>query len=142
MISGNERADGTLPSVGMAIMWDESTIQDYSFRLAFPIFSVGWGTPGEGRAGPLTIAVEGGSAPELAVLLFQQKELAELYADQASEADPEATLHISQFKDGIELVSFLRDVQGQVVHAVWDATFRPNQLKTIPIAELIEIVER
>jgi hypothetical protein len=71
------------------------------------------------------------------VLLFKNRELAELYAEQAHEAQPNRRLAVLEVVDEEVLDSLLSGLPPQIDHVLWDATYRAQVLKLSPIRDVL-----
>lgn len=97
-------------------------------RLDFPVFTVG-----QSASDVVIVDILGTDC----VLLFNKKELAELYIEQAMTAGSPPLLPI-EFNAPASLRTFLQSMSHQKVEGtVWDATLRPETFKIVLITRLL-----
>src|SRR5262249_26771387 len=59
------------------------------------------------------------------VLLYKTRELAELYIEQAQQADPNAALELPALNNKRDLLDMLQQLPASADHLLWDAPLKP-----------------
>jgi hypothetical protein len=104
-------------------------------NLRYPIFAVVTAEPG-GEENLVVIEADG----EDCLPLFRTRELAELYLEQAEDADAPAPLALHACRGDAELAHLLEQLPGSVAHVVWDATAQAQVLRVTAVRALLGVV--
>ena len=104
----------------------------HELSLRYPVYAVLSAEPGGDADGLVVIEVEGNDS----LLLFLNREVAELYVEQAQAPCSEAPLTLRACRGDDELEHLLSQLPGSVTHIIWDATPRARALKVTAVAEL------
>lgn len=71
------------------------------------------------------------------ILLFNAKELAELYIAQSVDAGLSASLGVIRIGDAGQFQQGIEHLPAEVTHAIWDTTLEPQYFKMVSIDELL-----
>jgi hypothetical protein len=74
------------------------------------------------------------------VPLFQNRELGELYLEQAQNAGSDVPLTLHACHNDAELEHLLVQLPASVGNVVWDTTLQPQAIKVTPVDDLLGII--
>jgi hypothetical protein len=101
--------------------------------LRYPVFAVLSAEPG-GEQGLVVVEVDGQDS----LLLFRNREVAELYLEAAEADNAPLTLH--ELPGDEELEHLLAQLPTSTTQVVWDATPRARALRVTPVADLLDVL--
>lgn len=103
--------------------------------LRYPVYTILSGAPG-GEQGLVVVEVEGQDC----VLLFRNREPAELYLEQAKSDGGEPPLVLEEYRSDEELEHLLTQLPSAVANVLWDATPQARALRLTAVADLLAAV--
>jgi hypothetical protein len=142
MIAASERFLDTTPSLcnhsgrGAEIQIENMSMEHFDLRLNYPLFAILCVESSKGGSGLVSFKVDANEC----VPLFTNREVAELYIEQAQEADAEFHLDLITINSPKELELFLEKLPPLTDHVIWDTLLQPSFFKLTSVTDLLRIV--